>query len=196
MSPPQLPPPLPSELMRSSTNDEVYATLAGSIDGDAVRRVFATVATAGANAVSCIHILIQSLGGIVGDGVCLYNFFRTLPIEIAVYNSGGVHSAAAIAYMGGKRRITSARATFMLHMTSVGAQTAKAAGLESLTKSISLDDARIESILREHLTLDEGDWKALPYRDLWLSGEEAVKAGLADEIGEFSPPPGTRLYTI
>jgi ATP-dependent Clp protease protease subunit len=55
-----------------------------------------------------LHLLIQSSGGMVGDGISLYNFFRSLPLDLHVYNTGTVASIAAIAFLGAKRRYTSA----------------------------------------------------------------------------------------
>jgi hypothetical protein len=50
----------------------------------------------------------------------------------------------------------------------------------------SLDDARSESIWKEHLTLPVGQrWSDLDDYDFWFSGEEAVAIGIAHEIGEL-----------
>ena len=76
----------------------------------------------------------------------------------------------------------------MMHRTSSGAQPATAAKLKGIAKSLTLDDERTESILREHITLDEEEWATLDNQDVYFSGEEAVKIGIAHEIGEFSPP--------
>ena len=53
-----------------------------------------------AQRVAHVHLLFQSNGGTVGDGLCLYNFFRSLPISLTFYNTGSVASVAAIAYLG------------------------------------------------------------------------------------------------
>jgi ATP-dependent Clp protease protease subunit len=76
------------------------------------------------------------------------------------------------------------------------AQGTTAAKLKGVAKSVALDDQRTESILREHITLVDEDWSNLDNYDFYFSGEEALKVGLADEIGEFSPPPGTQIYNV
>jgi ATP-dependent protease ClpP protease subunit len=67
--------------------------------------------------------------------------------------------------------------------------------MKGISKSLVLEDARVESILREHITLaaDE-EWSNLDDRDFFFSGKEAVDIGLAHEIGEFSPPPKTKMW--
>jgi len=65
-----------------------------------------------------LHILFQSSGGTIGDGICLYNFLRKSPIEIILYNSGIVSSIAVISYLGAAKRIVSQHATFMIHRST------------------------------------------------------------------------------
>ena len=65
-----------------------------------------------------------------------------------------------------------------------------------MAKSLVIDDKRMEGILSEHIILPKGTWADLDDHDFYFSGEEAVKMGLAHEIGEFSPPPGTQIYDL
>ena len=175
---------------------EVYATCTGMIDQGMVQRIFAGVATASVNKVTHLHVLFQSTGGTVADGVCLYNFFSTLPIDLTLYNGGSIASAAAIAYLGAKKRKASTHATFMLHRaSSIINQPATAGRLKATTQSLVLDDQRTEAILRQHLNLSADQWKEID-QELWLSAAQAVQVGLAHEVAEFAPPLGTTLYNL
>jgi ATP-dependent protease ClpP protease subunit len=177
---------------------EVYGTFAGQIDQAAVQRIFQNCAGAMAPPVSTakVHLLFQSFGGVVGDGVCLYNFFRSLPIGLALYNAGAVQSIATIAYLGARERKASAHATFLLHRAHTNEQAATAARLKVRTQSLSLDDEVIESILREHIQLTRRQWRHLDNHDLTLSASEALGIGLTTEIADFLPPHGTRIYAV
>jgi ATP-dependent Clp protease protease subunit len=140
--------------------------------------------------------MFQSTGGYVGDGICLYNFFKSLTIDLTIYNAGFVQSIAAVAFLGAKKRKTSARATFMLHRATNSPQFATATRLQAVADSVILDDRRIESILKEHLALTPEHWTNMNHHDFIFSGEEAIKLKMAHEIGEFSPPPGTQIFNI
>jgi ATP-dependent Clp protease protease subunit len=105
-SPPPLPPNVPPV---------VYAVFSDNINQATVQRIFFNFAVGMANKVTHVHLLFQSSGGFVGDGICLYNFFTSLPIDLTIYNAGTVSSMALIAYLGGKKRKTSSRAVFMMH---------------------------------------------------------------------------------
>jgi len=174
----------------------LYAVFSGEINQDSTKRIFKTISAATAKKVRHVHILVESYGGFVGDGICLYNFFKSLPVDLTLYNAGAVQSIATIAYLGAKWRKASARAAFMIHRTLVSPQLANSAKLHAVAKSITIDDERTESILREHLKLSKEEWDALNYTDLHFSGGEAVNIGLVHEIGEFSPPHGSEIWDI
>jgi ATP-dependent Clp protease protease subunit len=175
---------------------EVYAAFAGNIDQVAVQKIFQGFGGAMTNNISGVHLLFQSAGGIVGDGVCLYNFFRALPINLTLYNVGTICSAAVIAYLGAKKRKTSTYATFMVHRPQSPLQTATADRLQAIAHSVAIDDKRTESILRKHIILPDEKWAVHSIADLWLSAQDAVVCNLADEIGEFAPPIGQQVFVI
>ena len=175
---------------------DLYAIFCSNIDQASVQRLFNAVATASQNRVQRVHLLFQSLGGSVADGVCLYNFLKTAPMEIALYNVGSVQSIATVAYLGAKKRRTSARATFAFHRTTASPQAANASLLKNIAGNDTIDDQRTESILRKHIAMPEDKWQALNQGDLWFTAEEALGAKIADEIKEFAPPAGTTIYSL
>jgi ATP-dependent Clp protease protease subunit len=147
---------------------EVYAAFCDNINQSSVQRIFQNLAVASnpANNIKHVHLLFQSAGGYVGDGICLYNFFRSLPIECTIYNTGSVQSIAVLAFLGVKNRKTSAHAVFTLHRSTMGPQPTTAGGLEALAKSLALEDARTEPILREHIRMSDDRWA------IWKNGHD------------------------
>jgi ATP-dependent Clp protease protease subunit len=143
-----------------------------------------------------IHLLVQSVGGSIQDGVCLFNYFRALPIELVAYNVGSVSSAATIAYLGAHRRKVSAFGTFMIHRAHANLQGANADMVQARIPSLIMDDERTEAILRDCIQLSPEQWAVHQSSDLWLSAKEAVAAGLAHELGEFAPPKGTTIFNV
>lgn len=174
---------------------EVWATFAGAIDQGSINRLFTAFALATQNKVPRLHLLFQSSGGYVGDGIALYNVLKALPLELTMYNAGNVASIAAIAFLGAKTRKASAHAAFMIHRTT-RQELATATRLKAATESLLLDDKRTEDILRAHITLDAEKWKELDYHDVVFSAQEAVNVGMAQTIGEFAPPVGSMIYNI
>jgi ATP-dependent Clp protease protease subunit len=175
---------------------EAYAVFSGMIDQLAVQRIFNTVALATQNGFNSIHLLFQSGGGFVADGVCLFNFFRSLPIDLTIYNAGSIQSIATIIYLGAKRRKVSTFGTFMIHRTHTTTQLSTADQLQAIAQNLTLDDQRTEAILRQYLTLADDRWTAHKVSDLCFNAEDAVRIGLAHEIDEFAPPHGQQIFNV
>ena len=183
-------------LPKTPPKNEVYAVFAGVIDQAAVQRIFGGITAASNNSVDHIHLMIQSGGGNIGDGICLYNLFRTLNMGLTVYNCGQVCSIATLVYLGAKERKTSAHATFMMHRSYVSPVGATSDRLQSVTQSLALDDQRTEAIFRDMLKLSDDQWATHRYSELWFSADDAIKSNLATEIGEFAPPIGQKIFSI
>jgi ATP-dependent Clp protease protease subunit len=175
---------------------ELYLTFCSKIDQDSVHRLMNATAVATQKNVKHLHLLFQSTGGMVADGVCLYHFFKSLPVQLTVYNVGSVQSIATIAYLGAKTRIANARSVFAIHRTSISPQFAMAFALKNFAETVGMDDRRTEEILREHIKMGEDKWMHLDHSDLWFTAQEAVDCGIADKIGDFAPPAGGLMWNI
>lgn len=174
---------------------EIWVTFAGVLDIQIVRRTFELFQGAHMDGIKKAHVLIHSPGGGVSDGVCLYNYFRAIQMEIIAYNAGTVASAATTAYMGASRRIVAPSGTFLIHKTIVPVpNTGSAARLQAAVDAITLDDLRTEAILHEHIKLTDQKWAIHGMADLTLSADESVECGLAHDIGYFTPC--GRLFNI
>lgn len=169
---------------------EAWVAFAGILDLP-ISRGFVNIFTKAIHDnIKTLHLLIQSQGGDVNEGIFLYNLIQGLPMDVIAYNCGFVGSAATTAYLGAKKRVVSKNGAFMIHKVTAGmvrAANATANSLPALTNSVILDDARSERILQSHLTLTPEQWTVHAMADLHLSADEAVTAGLAHEVGEFAP---------
>jgi ATP-dependent Clp protease, protease subunit len=179
------------------TPREIYGTFFGTIDPDGVRRIANSISKASAiSNLKKVHLAFQSNGGCIGEGVALYNLFRVLPFEVVLYNIGTIASIAVVAFLGAKQRMTSTHAAFMMHRTQTTTQLANTQTIRSFAESAILADNRTEAILRHHITMPDEKWAHFNHNDLWFSAEDAVKFGVADEIAEFDPPAGAKLFHV
>jgi ATP-dependent Clp protease, protease subunit len=153
------------------------------------------IAIAGGTGASHIHLLFQCSGGIVGDGISLYNLFRVCPIDLTLYNVGSICSIGVIAFLGAMNRKISQHATFMIHRAYVNPSMATSERLQAAADQMIMDDDRIETILKHHTQIPSEKWEMHKYSDVWISSDDAIEWRFG-EYGEFSPPVGTRLYNI
>ena len=126
--------------------NEVYGIFAGPVDQGAVARIGNAMAIATSNNVTRIHLAFQTSGGMVADGVALYNLFRALHVPLTLYNIGSVSSAGVTAYLGAPSRLVSSHGTFMIHKTISPALRFTSERLQAMTQSVLIDDARMEAI--------------------------------------------------
>lgn len=176
---------------------EAWFTLSGDVNSDMVHRVFEAVSGMSEAGVEKAHILIQSNGGYVSDGLCMYNFLSRAPIEFNMYNGGAVASIAVILFLSGTRRYASETARFMVHKSHATASPgARPDALNIIVEGLRADDARTESILRKHIELTPEQWAIHQYSDLHLNSRDAKSAGMINDIADFAPPKGFVLRNI
>lgn len=176
---------------------EVYFSFVGIIDQQSCGRIIHNLSVATQDKkLKSIHLMFQSTGGAVGDAICLYNYLQCMPLDVVIYNTGTLSSAAVLVYLGAKIRVVQAGANFMVHRTHASPQFATASKLQMLTKSLTADDARSEDILRRHIRLTRKMLTIHRNHDLWFTTDEAITYGIADKIGSFQPPVGQNVYSL
>lgn len=179
------------------SRDESFFTLSGDVNSDMVRRVFDAISKMTVDGTRTAHILLQSNGGYVSDGICLYNTLTNAPLDFVMYNAGAVASIAVTLFLGGSRRVASDTSRFMIHKSHATAPTgARPEALKIIADGLMADDRRTESILRRHVTLTQAMWEVHAHSDLHLAAPEALEAGLIDRIGDFAPPRGCLVFNI
>ena len=182
---------------KSKQSKEAWFTLSGDVNSDMVHRVFEAVGHMTEDDIETAHVLVQSNGGYVSDGLCLYNFMSKSPIEFVMYNGGAVASIAVIMYLAGTRRYASETARFMVHKSHATASPgSRPDALNIIVEGLRADDARTESILRKHVELTPEQWAIHQYSDLHLNSRDAKIAGMINDIVDFAPPKGAHLRNI
>jgi ATP-dependent Clp protease protease subunit len=180
-----------------TNGQEAWFTLSGDVNSDMVHRVFEAVANMTEEGIDTAHVLVQSNGGYVSDGLCLYNFMASSPIDFITYNAGAVASIAVILFMAGTRRYASETARFMIHKSHATASPgSRPDALNIIVEGLRADDARTEAILRKNVELTPEQWGIHQYGDLHLNARDAKTAGLVDDVVDFAPPKGARLRNI
>jgi ATP-dependent Clp protease protease subunit len=180
-----------------TNGQEAWFTLSGDVNSDMVHRVFEAVANMTEEGIDTAHVLVQSNGGYVSDGLCLYNFMASSPIDFITYNAGAVASIAVILFMAGTRRYASETARFMIHKSHATASPgSRPDALNIIVEGLRADDARTEAILRKNVELTPEQWGIHQYGDLHLNARDAKAAGLVDDVVDFAPPKGARLRNI
>lgn len=150
------------------------------------------------NATDTVYLCMSSPGGMVADGIFLYNHMRSLPVEIITHNTGSICSIAVTVFVGATVRRCSPHGIFLIHPTTIGPfeEGLPWARLDSALKAALADDQRIENILRERAGIPDKALNDRRFVDVYFQPSDAVKYGIAGEVCEFSLPKGNEIIQI
>lgn len=145
-----------------------------------------------------VHLLLNTPGGTVADGIGIYNLLRAVPASIVTYNMGSVNSIGNVIYQAGNRRICAQTSSFMFH--GVGFDIANARmelkQLKEKVDGIHNDQAMISDIMVRHTGLGSDDVDQLFLDMAFLSAQEALKRGITDEVRDIHLPQGLPVQQL
>lgn len=174
----------------------VYGTFVGEINQLTCEKIIQNLIQGKQAGVKEIHLLFQSTGGYVSEGVCLFNFFRTFEMELILYNTGSIMSAGAVAFLGANSRKASKYSVFMLHWSTRASALLDANNIRATSESMIYDNQRIADIYTDRIHLTDDHHSRMKNADLTLTPAEALEVGIIHGIEEFAPPPGAHIFCI
>ena len=139
---------------------------------------------------SDIHFYINSPGGVITAGLAIYDTMQFLRCDVATYCVGQAASMGAVLLAGGatNKRFLLANSRVLLHQPHVmGILEGPATDLDIEAREILRLRERIYHILAHHSGQDAAKIERDTDRNLWLSAEESVTYGLADQILQKAP---------
>lgn len=129
-----------------------------------------------------ITVRVNSVGGEVFQGFAIYQALKDFDGDVTVVVDGLAASIASVIAMAGSKVVMARNAEFMIHdghCVAIG-------NAAELTKTVAMLDRvsdNIASVYAERTGVGTaGDWREHMRAETWYSAEEAVKAGLADEV--------------
>lgn len=132
-----------------------------------------------------VNVYINSYGGSVFEGTAIYNQLRRHPAHVTVYIDGFACSVASVIAMAGDKVVMPKNAMMMIHnayLYAVGnaAELRKAADdLDTINRG-----NRQAYLQKAGGKLDEDELTAMMDAETWLTAEDCIRLGLADEYAE------------
>jgi len=149
-----------------------------------------------------VSFYINSVGGDVYAGISIFNKIRALKANTTTIVDGLAASAAAIVAQAGDRRLVSVGSQTMIHTASAGLigyyNRQELKKVDNTLKSI---DKSLAELLSDRTGRDQDDVMSMLNKTTWMTADEAVEEGFADEVINKSEPVvdrvgDTAIYTV
>jgi ATP-dependent Clp endopeptidase proteolytic subunit ClpP len=130
-----------------------------------------------------IALHINSPGGEVFDGIAIYNALKAHRAAVTVHIDGLAASAASFIAQAGDRVLISRNAQMMIH-DGLAVCVGNAADMQETAKLLDRCSDNIADIYAQRAGGTVADWRARMRAETWYTAQEAVDAGLADEVAQ------------
>jgi ATP-dependent Clp endopeptidase proteolytic subunit ClpP len=143
----------------------------------------------GAVATKNINIRLNSPGGSVFDGIAIANAIRSHPANVTVYVDSLAASIASVIALAGDRLVMMPQSQIMVHNAS-GACYGDATEMTKMADLLDKQSRNIAEAYAQHTGRPLAEWQDYMADETWFTAEEAVTAGLADEVMPMRPKKG------
>lgn len=130
-----------------------------------------------------LDIYINSGGGDVFAGITIYNILKRHEAHKTVYVDGLAASIASVIAMAGDRIVMPENAMMMIHNAWTFAM-GNRVKLRKIADEMEKIDGMIAGTYATRSSKTDMDFPALMDAETWFTAEEALDAGLADEVEE------------
>lgn len=128
-----------------------------------------------------IRLSISSPGGDVFDGLAIHSALRSHRAKVTVQVDSLAASIASVIAMAGDRVIMGAHAQLMIH-EAAGVTCGNAEGMREYADFLDRQSDNIAGVYQERAGGTVKQWRARMRQETWYFADEAVEAGLADEV--------------
>ena len=136
-----------------------------------------------------VSFYINSVGGDVNAGTSIYSKIRGLKAHTTTVVDGLAASAASIVAQAGDYRKVSIGSQTMIHCASAGLMGYyNRDALKEVSNTLKSFDNSIAELLADRTGREAADILNMMNKTTWMTAEEAVKEGFADEVINKSEP--------
>jgi ATP-dependent protease ClpP protease subunit len=128
-----------------------------------------------------LYVSLNSIGGDVFDGIGIYNALIGHGAQVIMTVTGLAASIASVIMMAGDKVIMGRGAEVMIH-DAHAVQIGNAADMAKMSEILDKASNNIASFYAERAGGTADEWRAVMRDERWYSAQEAVDAGLADEV--------------
>lgn len=130
---------------------------------------------------SQIDLHINSPGGLVFDGITIYNLLKQHPANVTTYIDGLAASIASVIALAGDKVIMAENALFMIHKAS-GMVVGTSDDMRDFAEKLDKVNGSIATTYMGKTKKEEAEINDLMAAETWMTATEALDFGFVDEI--------------
>lgn len=169
----------------SNIQKPIFISFSAEINQNTTESFMAVIAEQINRGVKDFYILLSTPGGIVANGITLYNYLRSLKANITMHNIGVVDSIGNVIFLAGEQRYAVPNSSFLFH--GVGFDITQVVRLEEKDlkeklKIIERDQNLMSNIITERTKLKAEDIEKMFLEAATKTAEEAKEIGIINDI--------------
>jgi ATP-dependent Clp protease, protease subunit len=165
-----------------------------SIDVQSAKHLRDTLVKLAEGEVENITLVLNSVGGLVGPTLQLYNLIRSLPVTIKTHGQDLVASSATILMLAGEQRTGDKRMQFWLHgMTGPLITTMNTPQFEEQMQLFHNQESIFEQIYRDRTKIPAADLAKAKHETVTYDADTALQHGIISQVATLKTPPKAKL---
>ena len=130
-----------------------------------------------------IKIYIDSCGGSLTDAFTIIDSIRMSKTPVITIATGCAYSAGFFIFISGHKRIAYPHASFLYHEGSA-TNGGTASQFRNFADFYDIQLAQLKQIVLDYTNIDEDEYNKHKKDDWWMTAEDVINYGIADEIAE------------
>ena len=128
-----------------------------------------------------IDLHINSPGGLVFDGITIYNLLKQHPANVTTYIDGLAASIVSVIALAGNKVVMAENGLFMIHKAT-GGVFGNSDDMRDFAEKLDKINSSIATTYISKTKKDESEINSLMAAETWMTASEALEAGFVDEI--------------
>ncbi|GAB6037157.1 hypothetical protein JCM15519_17160 [Fundidesulfovibrio butyratiphilus] len=176
----------------------VYISFSAEINAQTCEQLLAATFKVIENGCDHIYYLFSTPGGIVSNGIHVYNTLKGLQTNITMHNVGNVDSIGNAIFLAGKNRIACQHSTFMFHGVGLDVENVRLEEqvLREKLEAIEAEHAKIGGIIADETSLESEEIKGLFRQASTKDADFALRGGIVQAIQDVYIPQGAPVIQL
>jgi ATP-dependent protease ClpP protease subunit len=177
----------------------VYISFSAEINVKTCESLIAAMANCANQKVPEVYLMMSTPGGLVMNGMNLYNVLRGMPFRLTTHNVGNVDSIGNAVFLAGAQRYACPHSTFMFHGVGFDIQNGtrfEERKCRETLSSILAEHKRIGTVIRERTNLQDRAIRSLFREAQTKDSTFAVSSGIVHEVRDVQIPPGAPIVSL